>query len=79
MNNAVMLDVKGLKCPLPILKAKKTLSQLNAGVVLTVLATDAGAPEDFEAFCRHTGHEFISLNEHEESGVIVYTIVLKHK
>ena len=45
------LDVTGLKCPLPILRAKKALAQLQGGDVLTVLATDAGAPDDFAAFC----------------------------
>ena len=46
------LDVTGLKCPLPILRAKKALAALVCGDVLTVDATDAGAPDDFAAFCR---------------------------
>ena len=50
--NAHTLDLKGLRCPLPILKTKKALAQMQAGEVLTVLATDGGAPGDFEAFCR---------------------------
>lgn len=51
------LDVRGLKCPLPILRAKKMLATMNSGQVLKVLATDPGAPKDFEAFARQTGHE----------------------
>lgn len=50
------LDTSGLRCPLPILKAKKALSGLRAGETLEVIATDPGAAEDFESFCRVTGH-----------------------
>jgi tRNA 2-thiouridine synthesizing protein A len=53
------LDVKGLNCPLPILKAKKALKDLPAGATLQVLATDPGAVKDFEAFCRTTGNELL--------------------
>ncbi|MCP1771694.1 TusA-related sulfurtransferase [Neisseria perflava] len=69
------LDVTGLKCPLPILRAKKALAQMEQGAVLTVLATDGGAPGDFEAFCRQTGHEL--LQSSEDNGV--FTLVVKHK
>ncbi|MFA5949399.1 MAG: sulfurtransferase TusA family protein [Hyphomicrobium sp.] len=51
------LDARDLKCPLPILKAKKALAGLEAGQLLEVLATDPGSDADFEAFCRATGHE----------------------
>lgn len=60
MTNEQILDVRGLKCPLPILRAKKALAGMESGTVLQVLATDAGAPDDFAAFCRHTGHELLS-------------------
>lgn len=53
------LDVVGLKCPLPVLKARKALAGLAPGAVLEVLASDPGAAEDFEAFCRATGHRLI--------------------
>lgn len=69
------LDVTGLKCPLPILRAKKALAQLQSGEELTVLATDAGAPGDFEAFCRQTGH--ILLDSRQQDGV--FTLVMRHK
>ena len=68
--NAHTLDLKGLRCPLPILKTKKALAQMEA-----VLATDGGAPGDFEAFCRQTGH--VLLESREEDGV--FTLVVKHK
>ena len=69
------LDVTGLKCPLPILRAKKALAALQAGDVLTVLATDAGAPDDFAAFCRQTGHALLASTE--DNGV--FTLVVRHK
>ena len=53
------IDTRGLNCPLPILKAKKALSELQAGEVLKVLATDPGSLRDFQAFARHTGNELI--------------------
>jgi tRNA 2-thiouridine synthesizing protein A len=54
-----ILDVKGLNCPLPILRAKKALNSLTVGNTLEVLATDPGAVKDFEAFCRITGNELV--------------------
>lgn len=54
-----VLDVKGLNCPLPILKAKKALKDMAMGATLQVLATDPGAVKDFEAFCRTTGNELV--------------------
>ena len=53
------LDVAALKCPLPVLKARKALAALAPGAVLEVLADDPGAAEDFAAFCRATGHRLI--------------------
>jgi len=54
------LDARGLACPLPILRAKKSLSQMNSGQVLRITATDKGAPEDFAEFCMKTGNELLS-------------------
>jgi tRNA 2-thiouridine synthesizing protein A len=50
-----ILDATGLKCPLPVLKAKKALKAMPAGDRLEVRATDPGAPGDFAAFCEATG------------------------
>lgn len=61
MANAV-LDVKGLNCPLPILKAKQALKNVPAGGVLEIHATDPGAVKDFEAFCRVTGNELVTTS-----------------
>jgi tRNA 2-thiouridine synthesizing protein A len=53
------LDTRGLNCPLPILKAKKALADMNSGEVLKVLATDPGSMRDFQAFARQTGNELV--------------------
>jgi tRNA 2-thiouridine synthesizing protein A len=55
----LVLDVKGLNCPLPILRAKKALKDVPTGGTLQVLATDPGAVKDFEAFCQTTGNELV--------------------
>ncbi len=53
------IDTRGLNCPLPILKAKKALSELQAGDVLKVVSTDPGSVRDFQAFARQTGNELV--------------------
>ncbi len=53
------VDTRGLNCPLPILKAKKALAELQAGDLLKVLSTDPGSMRDFQAFARQTGHELL--------------------
>ncbi|NBW01663.1 MAG: sulfurtransferase TusA family protein [Betaproteobacteria bacterium] len=60
-----VLDTRGLNCPMPILKAKKTLNEMTGGSLLKVLATDPGAVRDFEYFCRHTGHQLMESTEAE--------------
>lgn len=59
------LDARGLNCPLPILRAKKSINALNGGQVLRILATDPGSVKDFEAFCQQTGNELLSSGENE--------------
>jgi len=59
MNIDIELDTRGLNCPLPILKAKKSLSIMKSGQVLKVISTDSGSNRDFAAFCRQTGNELI--------------------
>ncbi|MBL0089611.1 MAG: sulfurtransferase TusA family protein [Ideonella sp.] len=53
------LDTRGLNCPLPILKAKKALSEMPSGELLRVVATDPGSVRDFQSFARQTGHELV--------------------
>ncbi len=59
MNFDKEIDTSGLNCPLPILKAKKALAELNSGQVLKVIATDKGSVRDFQAFAKQTGNELI--------------------
>jgi tRNA 2-thiouridine synthesizing protein A len=61
----VHLDTTGLTCPLPILKAKKAIRQVPAGGTLEVIATDPGAVEDFETFCRVSGHALVESSERD--------------
>ena len=58
-----LLDVKGLACPLQILRAKKQLKSLSPGEELEVLATDPGSVKDFDAFCNVTGHLLVTSDE----------------
>jgi len=53
------IDTRGLNCPLPILKAKKALADMQSGQLLKVLATDAGSVRDFQAFAKQTGNELL--------------------
>ncbi|MBK1701326.1 sulfurtransferase TusA family protein [Thiococcus pfennigii] len=57
------LDASGLNCPLPILRAKKTLASLSSGQVLHIIATDPGSVKDFDAFAKQTGNELIESRE----------------
>ena len=54
------LDARGLNCPLPILRTKKSLNDMLSGQVLRVLATDPGSVKDFQAFSKQTGNELLS-------------------
>jgi TusA-related sulfurtransferase len=60
------IDTRGLNCPLPILKAKKALSDMKSGDVLKVLATDPGSMRDFQAFARQTGNELIEQSKQQD-------------
>ena len=72
MNFDNELDARGLNCPLPILRAKKSLAELIAGKVLKITATDPGAVKDFQAFARQTGNELLASSE--ASGEYVFFI-----
>ena len=67
-----LLDVKGLNCPLPVLRANRALRALPGGARLRVLATDRAAVQDFHAFCRETGHALVAFGE--EAGVLSFVI-----
>jgi tRNA 2-thiouridine synthesizing protein A len=69
------LDARGLNCPLPILRAKKALSDMHSGQVLKIVATDPGAVKDFQAFAKQTGNELLSHSEANKE----FTFFLKRK
>lgn len=68
------MDLKGLACPLPILKAKKALSELPKGATLEVFATDPGSVADFTAFSEATGNTLLEKSEMDG----IYRFVLQH-
>lgn len=59
------LDACGLNCPLPILRAKKSLAALASGQVLRIIATDPGAVKDFESFAKQTGNALLESTEQD--------------
>lgn len=61
------LDASGLNCPMPILRAKKALKDLQSGDVLRIIATDPGSVKDFEAFAKQTGNELLDSKEEGDS------------
>ncbi len=69
------LDVKGLNCPLPILRTKKTLADMESGQVLRVLATDPGSLKDFPAFAKQTGNALVEQREENK----IFEYYLKRK
>ena len=79
MNFDRELDTRGLKCPLPILRCKKGLAELEPGQVLKAYATDPGAVKDFQVFCKQTGHVMLSLEETQEDSLIVYVFHIQKK
>lgn len=68
-----ILDVKGLNCPLPILRTKKALKTVPVGGMLQVIATDPGAVKDMDAFCTMTGNQLVEWTD--EGGI--YTFIIK--
>ena len=69
------LDARGLNCPLPILRTKKSLTDMASGQVLKIVATDSGSVKDFQAFARQTGNTLLSENETDK----VFTFFMQKK
>ena len=72
MDDRTILDAKGLKCPLPVLRARKAMKSVAPGGLLEVHATDPSAAQDFRNFCDTTGDEL--LGSRETDGVYVFEI-----
>jgi len=75
MNADKELDARGLNCPLPILKTKKSLADMTSGQVLKVISTDCGSVKDMQSFANQTGNELISTTEAGGE----YTFLMKKK
>ena len=63
MEASKSLDTRGLNCPLPILRTKKTLNTMQSGDTLRVVATDPGAVKDFASFCSQTGNALLTSQQ----------------
>ncbi len=72
MTEAVLVDAKGLQCPMPLLKAKKALNEMNPEELLRILATDPGSVRDFEVFSRQSGHPL--LESRREGDTYIYLL-----
>jgi len=75
MADKTVLDVKGLGCPVPILRANRAVKEMIPGDTLEVLATDSDAPQDFEIFCNTTGHKFLGCQKHDGVFVIQLEVI----
>jgi len=73
MEIAKELDARGLNCPLPILKAKKALAELQSGQLLKVLCNDTGSVRDFQAFAKQTGNTLVEQQQ-SENGEYVHVL-----
>ena len=67
-----VLDAKGMACPMPVVKTKKTIEEIDSGDILEVHATDKGAKSDLAAWTKSGGHELV--DEAEEEGVLKFWI-----
>ena len=75
----IELDTRGLNCPLPILKAKKSLASMTSGQLLRVVATDTGSLRDFQAFCKQTGNDLVEQQTLETHQVKEFVHVLRRR
>lgn len=71
------LDMRGLRCPLPVLKTHKALRTMSVGSVVVVVSDDKAAPKDFRDYCKATGHEWISSDYSKEEQA--WHVILRKK
>ncbi|MBM7571901.1 sulfurtransferase TusA family protein [Aquibacillus albus] len=72
MNVTKVLNAKGLACPMPIVKTKKAINELETGEIIEIHATDKGAKSDLAAWAKSGGHEL--LKDTEEDGVLKFWV-----
>jgi tRNA 2-thiouridine synthesizing protein A len=73
MNADKVLDAKGLACPMPIVKTRKAIKEIESGQILEVQTTDKGAKSDLTAWAKTTGHELVESKEEND----VFTFWIK--
>jgi len=71
-----ILDVKGLCCPMPVVKAKKAIDGMESGQIMEIVGTDAGSKGDIPAWAKRAGHEFLASSE-EDGGEVFHFFVKK--
>lgn len=67
------IDTRGLRCPLPVLRARKAIAALPGGALLRVQATDPDSRQDFRAWCEASGHELLEQSE-DDAGILIHLI-----
>jgi len=67
------IDTQGLRCPLPVLRARKAIGPLPPGALLRVLASDPDSVQDFQAWCESSGHELLQQEE-ADGGLLIHLI-----
>ncbi|MDA7027968.1 sulfurtransferase TusA family protein [Bacillus sp. CLL-7-23] len=72
MKSTTQLDAKGLACPMPIIKTKKAMDELNSGEILEIHTTDKGSKSDLTAWAKSAGHELVKHTE--ENGIFKFWI-----
>ncbi|MBP2000144.1 TusA-related sulfurtransferase [Paenibacillus shirakamiensis] len=72
MKATITVDTKGMSCPLPIVKAKKAIDQLEVGQIMEVLSTDKGSVNDFQAWVKQTKQELVRYEE--DQGVHIFYV-----
>ncbi|MCM3709538.1 sulfurtransferase TusA family protein [Sporosarcina luteola] len=72
MNVTKVLDAKGLACPMPVVRARKTMKEMETGEILEIFTTDKGSVADLTAWAKSSGHEMV--DQKEDTGVFTFWI-----
>lgn len=73
--DTTILDVKGLGCPVPVLRANRAVKEMIPGDILEIQATDVDAPQDFEIFCKTTGHKLLECEKVNDVYIIRLEVI----
>ena len=77
-NDEIILDTSGTECPIPVLKARRLVSELTKDVLIKVIATDPLAEADFQHYCKETGFEYLSCEKSDDRILIKFKFILKN-